>query len=116
MTDYKIGDEIVIKFSVDRPMYVRIVRTDSAGKILSLFPNEFRPDHYCKPNVVYQIPDADSERTLIIAHPTGIDKIYGIGSEDPIPENKLFFNQQGNFDEEKMKGLTIRSTFVINVE
>lgn len=116
MTDYKIGDEIVIKFSVDRPMYVRIVRTDSAGKILSLFPNEFRPDHYCKPNVVYQIPEASSERTLIIAHPTGINKVYGIGSDEPIPENKLFFNQQGNFDEEKMKELTIRSTFVINVE
>ncbi len=115
-TDYKIGDEIVIKFSVDRPMYVRIVRTDSAGKILSLYPNEFRPEHYCQPNVVYQIPEAGSERTLNIARPTGLDTIYGIGSEDPIPENKLFFNEQGDFDEEKMKGLRIRSTFTINVK
>lgn len=115
-THYEIGDEIMIKFSVNQPMYVRVFRTDSDGKILSLFPNEFRSDHFCMPNVIYQIPEAGSERTLVISPPIGTDKIFAIGSEEPFSENKLFFNRQGGFDEEKMAELRIRSIFTINVE
>jgi hypothetical protein len=113
---YLVGDNITIKFSVDQAMYVRIVRIDSSGKILSLFPNDFRPDHYCKPGVTYQIPKLGSERTLTIEAPAGTDKLLGIGSKDPIPEDALFFNSQGNFDEDKMSEYIIRSLLKINVQ
>jgi hypothetical protein len=115
-TDYQIGDSIIIKFSVNQPMYVRIIRIDSSGKLLSLFPNDFRPDYYCKPGIIYQIPDLGSQRTLNIVAPAGTDKLLGIGSANPIPEDALFFNQRNEFDTEKMADFPIRSSFEIHVQ
>ncbi len=115
-TEYKVGDQITISFSVDLPMYVRIVRIDSSGKILSLFPNDFRPDHYSKPRVVYNIPKQGSERTLTILPPAGTDKLLAVGSPDPIAETDLFFNQFDEFDEEKMAKFTVRATHFITIK
>lgn len=113
--DYVIGENIVIKFSVDHAMYVRIMRIDSSGKILSLFPNVFRPEHYCKPGVVYQIPKLGSGRVLTIGKPAGKEKILGVGSENPIAENDLFYTSQGVFDEEKMSQYTIFSDLRLDI-
>jgi hypothetical protein len=115
-TEYQIGDSIVIKFSVNQPMYVRIIRIDSSGKLLSLFPNEFRLENFCKPGIIYHIPDIGSQRRLKIVAPAGTDMLFGIGSAKPIPEDALFFNRQNNFDEHRMSKFLIRSTFEIHVQ
>ena len=115
-TEYQIGDSIVIKFSVNQPMYVRLIRIDASGKLLTLFPNQFRADNFCKPGIIYQIPDIRSQRTLNIVAPAGTDKLMGIGSANPIAEDALFFNQQHDFDEEKMRDFPIRSSHEIIVK
>lgn len=107
--DYKIGDKLKISFSVNEPMYVRMVVINSKGNIDTLFPNAYQSDNYCKPGVKYSIPSAGSDFTLDIGGPTGQDKIRAVASNKPIPADVMFFTPDGQFDDNKMSGYKIRA-------
>ncbi len=63
---YRIGDEMVIRFSVQDPLHVRIAVINSRGEISELFPNDLQRDNYCLPGKVYRIPPADSGVSLFV--------------------------------------------------
>lgn len=112
---YSFGEKITINFSVNRSMYVRVLRIDASGKILMLFPNEFNNEDFCKPNVTYQIPKLGSKRVLTVKPPEGVDKIIGIGSDEPISEDMLFFNEDGDLDNERMEHFFVSSTVEVKI-
>lgn len=114
-TDYKIGEPMVVNFSVNEPMYVRIVVINSKGEINTLFPNEFQKTNLLEPGKKYQVPPATGEFAITVQGPAGTDKIRAIASKESIPENSMFFSKMGYFDEDKMKKFPIRASFDYNI-
>ncbi len=108
-SDFRIGEQLQINFSVDQPMYVRIVVINSEGHISTLFPNVYQSDNYIKPNKVYQVPPLNADFTLDIGAPSGTDKIRAVASKNPIPSEAMHFTTSGDFDEAKMARLNIRA-------
>lgn len=107
--DYKIGETLKVNFSVAEPLYVRIVVINSKGDAVTLFPNPYQKNSYCKPGKNYSIPPKGARFTLDIGAPTGTDKIRAIASKKPIPADAMAFTQDGQFDDSKMAGYTIRA-------
>lgn len=115
-TEYTIGEKMVVNFSVDKPMYVRVVVINSNGEISTLFPNVYQSDNYSKSGVTYQVPPDQAEFTLDIGGPSGTDKIRAIASASPIAADSLFFTAKGNFDEDKMSKYPVRSASDIVIQ
>ena len=109
-SEYRIGDTMQVNFSVDEPMYVRIVVINAQGQVATLFPNAYQSDNYCVPGQTYNIPAPGAGFSLDIGGPVGIDKLRAVGSNNPIPAEALYFTDNGDFDESKMAQLTSRST------
>ncbi|MEQ1638498.1 MAG: DUF4384 domain-containing protein [Methylococcales bacterium] len=110
-SSYQIGEKLQINFSVNKPMYVRIVVINSEGKIDSIFPNAYQSDNYCKPGKKYSIPAPTSDFTLNIGGPAGTDKLRAVADDKPIPADALHFTADGQFDEDTMVGLTTRAAY-----
>lgn len=108
-TDYDIGEKMIVNFSVDKPMFVRLVVINSSGEISTLFPNVYQSDNYCKPGITYQVPPQRADFTLDIGGPSGIDKIRAVASSKPITAESLFFTADGHFDENKMSLYPVRA-------
>ncbi len=113
--NYAIGDTMGIRFSVDQPMFVRLVVINSSGEVSTLFPNPYQSDSYCKPGVEYQIPPRNADFTLDIGGPVGTDKLRAVASSKPIAAEALHFTPDGEFDELKMAGLPVRAGVNINI-
>lgn len=114
-SEFKIGETMDVNFSVDQPMFVRIVVINSEGLVSTLFPNPYQSNNYLKPGRVYQIPPKGAEFTLDIGGPAGTDKIRAIGSNKPIPAEALHFTKDGDFDDSKMADLKIRAASDIRI-
>ena len=94
---YRVGEELVVSFTVQKGMYVRIAVINSIGEITALFPNSLQLDNYCKPDVVCQVPAEKSDVSLFIAEPTGIDKIVAIAGSEPFIADMTDFNNTDEF-------------------
>jgi len=113
--EYNIGEKMIVSFSVDKPMYVRLVVINSSGEISTLFPNIYQSDNYCKPGVTYQVPPQAAEFSLDISGPSGTDKIRAIASSRPVAAESLHFTQAGRFDENKMSIYPVRAATDITI-
>lgn len=110
-SEFKIGETLKIDFTVNEPMYVRMVVINSKGEVSTLFPNAYQSDNYCLPGKKYSIPPAPSaDFSLDIDEPAGTDKLRAIASKTPIPADHLHFTADGSFDESKMTAYTIRAS------
>jgi peptidoglycan hydrolase-like protein with peptidoglycan-binding domain len=107
--EYNIGEIMQISFSVDQPMFVRLVVINSKGEVSTLFPNVYQSDNYCKPGVTYQIPPTQAQFTLDIGGPTGTDRIRAVASRTPIAADALHFTESGEFNLAKMPKLPVRA-------
>lgn len=114
-SDFSIGENMVVSFSVDKPMFVRLVVINSAGEVSTLFPNVYQSDNYCKPGVMYQVPPQSADFSLDIGAPRGVDKIRAIASSTPIAAETLHFTQNGDFDEGKMAIYPVRALADITI-
>lgn len=115
-SSYKIGDSMTVAFSVDKPMYVRIVVVSSTGEVSTLFPNPMQSDNYLKPGQEIQIPPKGAEFTLDIGGPVGTDKLMGVASKNPVPANAIHLDKKGNFVASKMKRFPIRSSVAVPIK
>jgi len=95
--EYAIGEKLVISFSVDKPMYVRLVTVNSEGKVTNLFPNPYQPDNFVQPGKDYQIPPANAQFSLTIRGPVGIDKIRAIAGVNPVTAEDIQMNSDASF-------------------
>lgn len=96
-SEFNIDDNLVISFSVDKPMYVRLVTVNSLGKISNLFPNPYQSDNYVKPGRQYQIPPKNAEFNLKVRGPEGTDKIRAIAGVKPVTAEDAQLNSDGSF-------------------
>ncbi|MCK5829942.1 MAG: DUF4384 domain-containing protein [Methylococcales bacterium] len=96
-SEFNINDYLVISFTVDKPMYVRLVTVNSEGKIANLFPNPYQPDNYLQPGRQYQIPPKNAEFTLKVRGPAGTDKIRAIAGMKPVTAEDAQLNLDGSF-------------------
>jgi len=101
--NYQIGEKLKFSFSLDKAMYIKIVTINSQGKLIALFPNPYQTKSYCEANITYQIPPKNSEFTLDIDGPIGQDRIIAIGSSNPIPDQALIFNSNGEILDPKLR-------------
>ncbi len=108
--EYTIGENMLVNFSIDQPMFVRIVVINSVGEVSTLFPNVYQSDNYCKPGVIYQVPPHQADFALDIGGPSGTDKIRAVASTSPIAAETLFFTPDGDFDENKMVSYPVRAS------
>jgi len=108
-TEYDVGDKMTVSFSVDKPMFVRLVVINSEGEVSTLFPNVYQSDSFCKPGVTYQVPPQNAEFSLDIGGPSGTDKIRAVASSTPIAAESLFFTGGGDFDESRMSIYPVRA-------
>jgi len=102
-TNYRIGEKLKFSFSTDKAMYIKIVTMNSKGKLIALFPNPYQTKSFCEADIIYQIPPKNSEFTLDIDGPIGQDKIIAIGSSNPIPDQALIFNSDGEILDPKLR-------------
>lgn len=114
--EYRIGDTMTIFFSVDKPMYVRLMIVNSLGEVSTLFPNPMQSDNFLKPGITYQIPPAIADFSLDINPPAGIDHVKGIASKNPVPANAVHFDKNGDFDAQKMKNFPIRASVPVVIK
>jgi hypothetical protein len=114
-SEYVIGEQMNISFSVDKPMFVRMVVINSAGEISTLFPNAYQSDNYCKPGIDYQIPPKRADFVLDIGGPSGTDKIRAVASKNPIAAEALHFTSTGDFDLNKMAALPVKASAEITI-
>lgn len=114
-SEYQIGDKMQVNFSVDEPVYVRIVVINTQGQVDTLFPNAYQSDNYCMPGKTYSIPSVGAGFSLDIGGPAGIDKLRAVASKNPIPAEALQFTETGDFDDSKMAQLTSRSAADISI-
>ena len=84
-TDYKVGDELVIKFKADRSCYVTIFNMGSSGQITVLFPNRFYATNYVKKDEVYSIPGRFQNFTIKAEGPAGVEKLKIFATEGNVP-------------------------------
>jgi hypothetical protein len=95
--DFNIGEQLVVSFTVDKPMYVRLVTVNSEGKVANLFPNPYQSDNYAKPGVQYQIPPRNAKFALKIRGPVGTDKIRALAGVNPVTAEDIQMNSDGSF-------------------
>jgi len=84
-TEYKTGDELVIKFKADRSCYVTIFNMGSSGQITVLFPNRFYGTNHVKANEEYSIPGRFQNFTIKAQGPAGIEKLKIFATEANVP-------------------------------
>lgn len=54
---YQMGEEVQIRFKVDRDCAITLYDIDSVGNVSLLFPNEFAPDNHVVAGQLYALPD-----------------------------------------------------------
>lgn len=102
---YQIGDQLQVSFSVKKPMFMTLLHLSSAGETSVLFPNPFQTENYCLPGVTYQIPPANADFNVDIHPPKGQDIIVAIGSDQPLSEQQLQIDSNGEPLEETLKAI-----------
>ncbi len=106
---YKIGDNLQVNFSVEKPMYVRVALIDSNGEVTQLFPNPYQENNYCQPGIEYQIPPKNSDLELTIFGPTGVDHITAVAKPKQFSAEVMKFSKTGKLIGTDKQGLVIGS-------
>ncbi len=113
---YRVGDEMIVSFTVNKPMYVRVVVINSQGEVSTLFPNVYQSDNYCRSGVVYRIPPHGSDFNLTIGGPGGTDKLRAVASSSPIAADSLRFSNSGDFDSSMLNVFPVRGEVDIRIQ
>ena len=82
------GDNIVIRFRVNRDAFVAIYSIDTRGRVNLLFPSGPNADNYVEGDVTYHIPGSFDDYDLVVTGPDGVENIQIVASRErfPIPD------------------------------
>jgi len=92
---YKIGEQLLLKFTLNKPMYVRMVHRGAKGKISDLLPNPFQPMVLLKANHDYFLPSKGAKYSIDIEGPVGMDSVTIFASETPIASATKLLDNDG---------------------
>ncbi|HIC95526.1 TPA: DUF4384 domain-containing protein, partial [Candidatus Bipolaricaulota bacterium] len=82
---YRVGEEIVIHFWINRPAWVYIIDIDAAGYARLIFPNRFDRDNYIDQAGEYSLPGPSDPYRFVVVPPTGTEYLQIIASTQPLP-------------------------------
>lgn len=108
---FKIGEQLIVKFSVKEALYVYMAVVSSLGKVAIIYPNPYQKNNYITPGVSYQVPPKGSNATLDISGPSGTDKLIAIASVEPIVMDEAEYTHLDNLKQNNrviIKTLTYR--------
>ena len=83
--EYFEGDNIQIKFRVNRDAYVVLYSIDSRDHVNLIFPSEPGKENFVYGGITYTLPGEDDEYDLIVSGPEGAENIQAIASREQIP-------------------------------
>jgi hypothetical protein len=95
---YRKGEEIVLRVVANKPAHVRIVTVNPDGKVIQLFPNQYRRDNFLREGrKKYRIPDEQYDRyRLQVTHPPyGRERFVLYASTEKLPDISLTLLAQG---------------------
>ena len=116
-SEYNLGEQMTVSFTVDKPMYVRVSVISSDGNVATLFPNPYQDDNFVRPGVTYQIPPEGSDDfTLDIGEPQGVDKIRAFGSKVPIVSSQIDYRTDGSLNKNKIRTKIIEAGTDIRIK
>jgi hypothetical protein len=107
---YRIGQAMKVSFTVDKPMYIRVVVVNSKGEISTLLPNDYQPSDLLQPNITYAIPPQNADFSLDIGLPIGTDKIHAIASQNPIPAQDIVLTSSGELSPKTIARYPVHAT------
>ena len=74
-TQYRVGDYLTLRMSVDRPCYVTVLNWDKEGTFAVLFPNKFRSNNYIEPGQMEPFPHPTKDHFSIrLPGPVGTER------------------------------------------
>lgn len=76
--DYRIGENLVLKFYTERDCNLFLVYLDSQGNFDILFPNRFERNNFIQANTTIYIPSENQNFDLQITEPVGEDTIKAV--------------------------------------
>ena len=85
--NYKIGEELVLRFRVNQAGYMRVAHISSSGEIGELLPNKYQSSQI-KPGQEYRIPPKADSFKMQVTGPPGSDKVVAVFSLSPIAKVK----------------------------
>jgi len=94
-SSYKIGEQLRLKFTLNKPMFVRMLHRGAKGKISDLLPNPFQPMVLLKANQEYFFPPKGAKFSIDIEGPVGVDSVTIFASETPIASATKLLDNDG---------------------
>lgn len=107
---YRVGDELELKFRSNKDAYVTVIDIGTSGKVRTLFPNKWRRDNQVEKDKWYRIPHGDSDYTLKVKGPEGVNFVKVIATRDRfdfVPRTALE-EGEGPFAEVKEPETTVK--------
>lgn len=80
---YYPNDNIHVYFKTSQDAYVTIYDYTTSGQLKVIFPNFFQQDNFVRGNMVYVIPNPNSNYNFTVAGPNGREIIEAIASTSP---------------------------------
>jgi hypothetical protein len=96
--EYYEGDNIVIKFRVNRDAFVAIYTIDTRGRVKLLFPADPGQDNFVYGGITNSLPGSDDDYDLVITGPEGLEHIQMIASPERFPIPNWYHNSGLLFD------------------
>lgn len=82
--EYKVGEDVAIRFKADKDCYLALIDIGTSGKTLILFPNKWHSDNKIEKDKSYTIPPIGGDFAYKVLPPAGIEHIKVIATEDPV--------------------------------
>jgi hypothetical protein len=80
--EFYAGDNIVIKFRVNRDAFVAIYSVDSRGRVNLLFPSRQDADNFVGGGTTYSLPGSFDDYDLVVTGPQGTENLQIIASRE----------------------------------
>jgi hypothetical protein len=78
------GQDMTIRFSVDRDAYVVVYDIDTRGQVRLLYPERPGDDGYMRGGRVARIPGPQAGYRLMVTGPEGVERIVALASDRPL--------------------------------
>ena len=84
---YQIGDSVTFFFRSEQDAYITLIDVGTSGGLRILYPNRFQPKGFVSANQIYMVPEKDSEFSIRVEGPPGLERIKVLATKKPLSFN-----------------------------
>lgn len=88
-SQYKIGDNVEIRFQSSEDCYVYFFNIGPAGNVTQLFPNKFCSDNHVQGGQIYKFPGERANFKWVLKKPMGTEIIKAFATKIPVDTLKF---------------------------